>query len=272
MRPQPYPADTKAKGWRLELDMEQFRQSDTWALASPVARPWLLMLWAVSWEQVPCGSLPNDDELIAARLGLELDQFAQMKRVLLRNWWLAEDGRLYHDVMASRVNVMLEKKAKDRDRKSGWRTRQSAGVTPTSRGTDAGRTPESTVSDDTKHQAPSTSNTSSLRSDVEPARASRQPPPECPPDVNAQVWADWLTLRKDKKAKVTYTVIQGAREEAKKAGMSFEDFLRVWCRRGSQGLEADWLKPHERGSPKPQPLSKYAGASAAIWEDEVTDV
>jgi hypothetical protein len=89
--------------------------------------------------------------------------------------------------------------------------------------------------------------------------------------VNCQVWADWLSLRKDKRAKVTYTVIQGAREEAKKAGMTFEDFLRVWCRRGSQGLEADWLKPHERASPSQASANKYAGASAAIWEDEVTD-
>jgi len=179
VREQPYPSDTKAKGWRLELDMEQFRQSDTWALASQTSRPWLLMLWAVAWEQVPCGSLPNDDELIAARLGIDVESFSEMKRVLLRNWWLAEDGRFYHDVMVSRVNAMLEKKAKDRDRKSGWRTRQSNGVTTESRVTDVGRTVDSTVSDDTKHQAPSTSNTSSLRSDVaRKPRATKR----CPAD------------------------------------------------------------------------------------------
>lgn len=28
--------------------------------------------------------------------------------------------------------------------------------------------------------------------------------------------------------------------------MTLEAFLRVWCARGSQGLQADWLKPHER--------------------------
>jgi uncharacterized protein YdaU (DUF1376 family) len=70
----------------------------------------------------------------------------------------------------------------------------------------------------------------------------------CPPDVQEQVWRDWQTLRKMKKAPVTETVVDSAKKEAAKANMSFNDFLVVWCRRGSQGLEADWLKPHERQS------------------------
>ena len=32
----PYPAITRAKGWRFELDYEQVDQSDTWALAAEV--------------------------------------------------------------------------------------------------------------------------------------------------------------------------------------------------------------------------------------------
>jgi hypothetical protein len=60
---------------------------------------------------------------------------------------------------------------------------------------------------------------------------------------------DWQQLRKAKRAPVTETVVDGARVEADKAGMDLEGFLKVWCRRGSQGLEAAWLKPHERGSP-----------------------
>lgn len=68
----------------------------------------------------------------------------------------------------------------------------------------------------------------------------------CPPDVQEQVWKDWCQLRKAKRATVTLTVLDGARSEATKAGMSLNDFLVVWCRRGSQGLEASWLKPEER--------------------------
>lgn len=68
----------------------------------------------------------------------------------------------------------------------------------------------------------------------------------CPPDVQEQVWKDWLSLRKAKKAPVTETVVDSAKQEAVKANMSFNDFLVVWCRRGSQGLEASWLRSDEK--------------------------
>jgi uncharacterized protein YdaU (DUF1376 family) len=63
----------------------------------------------------------------------------------------------------------------------------------------------------------------------------------CPPDVNEQVWQDWLQLRKLKKASVTETVVKGARSEAAKLGWELEKFLVEWCTRGSQGLKAEWV-------------------------------
>jgi hypothetical protein len=63
----------------------------------------------------------------------------------------------------------------------------------------------------------------------------------CPPDVNQQVWQDWLQLRKLKKASVTETVVTGARSEAAKLGWDLEKFLVEWCTRGSQGLKAEWV-------------------------------
>lgn len=69
--------------------------------------------------------------------------------------------------------------------------------------------------------------------------------PDCPSDVEAQTWADWLTLRRSKKAPVTETVMAGARGEASKAGVTLQRFLEIWVFRGSQGLEAAWLKPQE---------------------------
>jgi hypothetical protein len=72
----------------------------------------------------------------------------------------------------------------------------------------------------------------------------------CPPDVDQQIWDDWKQLRKAKKAPVTETVVSSARKEAIKANMSFSDFLSVWCARGSQGLQAEWLKPEEKNLSK----------------------
>lgn len=68
--------------------------------------------------------------------------------------------------------------------------------------------------------------------------------PDC---VESQTWDDWLALRKAKKAAVTKTVLNAAWREAAKAEISLEAFLQVWCFRGSQGLEAAWLTPAERG-------------------------
>ena len=154
-KPAPYPPDTKAKGWRFELDVDRLEQSDTWALAAPDVRPWLLMLWVVSWKQNPCGSLPSDDALIVARLGIAPKVFGKVKPVLMRGWWLADDGRLYHDTIASCVLDMLGKKTAETQRKQAYRERKQAEaklaeagkhgfegnfVPPMSHGTDAGQT------------------------------------------------------------------------------------------------------------------------------------
>lgn len=90
--------------------------------------------------------------------------------------------------------------------------------------------------------------------------ATRVPP--CPDGVSAQTWADWLQLRKAKKAPVTQTVVDGAIAEASKAGMTTDEFLAVWCSRGSQGLQADWLKPNER------PASRPASTEEPEWRRE----
>lgn len=80
----------------------------------------------------------------------------------------------------------------------------------------------------------------------EPVTINHKPKVEKPNGVSDQTWDDWLQLRKSKKAAVTATVVKGAEKEADKAGMSLEDFLQVWCMRGSQGLQAEWLKPEEK--------------------------
>ena len=71
----------------------------------------------------------------------------------------------------------------------------------------------------------------------------------CPPDVSQQVWDDWVTLRKSKKAPITKTVLDGAIVEAKKLGWTLEQFLIEWCNRSSQGLKAEWIV-------KPNPADK----------------
>lgn len=81
-----------------------------------------------------------------------------------------------------------------------------------------------------------------------------------PDGVSEQTWGDWLVLRKAKRAPVTETVVAHAHAEAAKAGMTLDRFLEIWCARGSQGLQADWLKPNERAAAaKPGTAANFRG-------------
>lgn len=129
-RPVPYPPTTRAKGWRFELDYERIEASATWALAPAEARPWLLMLWMTAWRQTPCGSLEADDTVIAARIGMPPKLWARFGDVLLRGWWVAEDGRRYHDTISELVLEMMTRRRSEADRKAGQRARKAGPQPP----------------------------------------------------------------------------------------------------------------------------------------------
>lgn len=118
VKPAPYPADTRAKGWRFELDYERIEQSDTWAMAEevPMAQHALVFMWLMAWRQEPCGSLPNDEAVIRSKCRIPMKSWASLRDVLMRGWWLADDGRLYHPTIVKRVLEMLEYRRKTADR------------------------------------------------------------------------------------------------------------------------------------------------------------
>ena len=62
-----------------------------------------------------------------------------------------------------------------------------------------------------------------------------------PIGVTDGVWQDWIKLRKEKRAAVTQTAINGIEREAKKAGVSLQVALETCCERGWTGFKADWL-------------------------------
>lgn len=125
-RPPPYPADTRAKGWRFELAYEQIEQSDTWDLAAeiPLCQHILLMMWLIAWKQEPCGSLPNDEGVIRAKCKVPPKTWAACRGVLMRGWWLAVDGRLYHNTLADRVQEMLDYRRKNAERVAKFKAAQ----------------------------------------------------------------------------------------------------------------------------------------------------
>lgn len=75
-------------------------------------------LWLKSWDQVPAGSLPDDDiELCRlAELARDLKTWKKVKAGALRGWVLCSDSRLYHPVVAEGVNHALEAKVAQREK------------------------------------------------------------------------------------------------------------------------------------------------------------
>ena len=65
----------------------------------------------------------------------------------------------------------------------------------------------------------------------------------CPDDVPESVWADFLTIRKAKRAPMTATALQSIQREADKAGISIADALATCCERGWQSFQAEWAAP-----------------------------
>lgn len=249
----PYPATTKAGGFKFELDCERIAQSDTWALAAPRQRPLLLMLWFIAWQQTPCGSLPVEDALIAARLGMDADAFQGDKAILLRGWWEASDGRLYHPVLTELVLEMMSRKAGNAQRQAAYRQRRqgasSDGQGNDKRETDKVVTRYSGVSDNTTTTTITTTNTSlSNERDCANTHASSEGKSKAALGVADLVAEgierkhaeDWLTVRKAKRASLTQTAWDDVKAEATKAGINPADAVRICAANSWQGFKATW--------------------------------
>jgi hypothetical protein len=89
--------------------------------------------------------------------------------------------------------------------------------------------------EDKQKPTPSSSSSSSLSS----IKKNTVAPPT---GVTDSVWQDWIKLRKEKRAAVTQTAIDGIEREARKAGVSLQAALETCCERGWTGFKADWVK------------------------------
>jgi uncharacterized protein YdaU (DUF1376 family) len=185
-------------------------------------------------------ALPEDTAEIARLIRMRAN-VAEVEAVLREFFELAADG-YRHARCDTEIAKMQDKQAK---------ARASAQASVSARSTSAQR-PLNVRSTDAELPTP-------IPTPKEEKARTRAAPVARPPDVDEQVWADWLHLRKSKRAPVTQTTLNGAVTEAEKAGMTLEAFLRVWCRRGSQGLEAAWLKPEEKPAPTPAASSIASG-------------
>ena len=98
------------------LDVVRLRDSDLVSADAEIFRVAVLS-WCVAWHQVPAGSIPDDNVVLARLLGFGRDVAAWVAvRAAggLRGWTQASDGRLYHPVVVEKVLAALDTRAEQR--------------------------------------------------------------------------------------------------------------------------------------------------------------
>lgn len=83
-------------------------------------------LWLKSQDQVPAGSLPDDDIDLCrlAELGRDMKAWRKVREGALRGWFKCSDGRLYHHVVAEVVNEQWRQRVEAREAREKWREKK----------------------------------------------------------------------------------------------------------------------------------------------------
>ena len=86
-----------------------------------------------------------------------------------------------------------------------------------------------------------------------------------PDDVDAQVWEEFLILRKQKKKTFTDLALQGMRREAKAAGITLEAAMTMCVEHGWQSFQAKYVQDQSNGN---RYRSKRQPTCPGDWEKE----
>ena len=152
--------------------------------------------------------------------------------------------------IAARDQERSARRAKDAERKRRARASADGPATVHGRGADSPARPSLSLLPNEKISNPSTH----THPDKTPVRGKG---PVRPDGVSAQIWADFVTLRKAKRAPVSATVIAGIAREAGKAGWSLEAALAECTARGWQGFRAEWVAPAVGAAGKGTPPDEF---------------
>jgi hypothetical protein len=116
------------------LNVERLLSSELVALGTPEECWAALRLWCRAWQQVPAGSLPNDDRVLASYSEAGR-RWPKVREMALRGFVLCSDGRFYHRFLCEEALRAWERKKAyqtrretDRKRLSRWREKRQGNV------------------------------------------------------------------------------------------------------------------------------------------------
>jgi len=210
---------------------------------------------------------PSKDEAIDWCWASSADEIAAVEFVLLKFFDLvdgtyrqnriAEEIEQYHATALVNARIAQEREAKKRVEKA--------------RSVNAASTVEH---ESTPNQEPLTINQEPLNIQDTPAKAvavlSKKPKfdlLDSVPDLDQQVAADFLAVRKSKRAPMTATALALITSEADKAGITTAEAIAIAAGRGWQSFKAEWIADNKQQTNQQQDnfINKHTDRS---WRDE----
>jgi len=198
----------------------------------------------IDWYYLDERPIPTETQVVIRRLRLGSESEIQaLKNVLSDFFILQEDG--FHQSRCDE-EIASYRAMSQRNRENGKRGgRPKLGTEPEkTQVVISGLTKGNPDESNSKGNQELRTNNQELRTKKEEKikqRATRAQAIACPVDVDPQVWADWIQLRKAKKAPVTAAAMAGIEREAAKARISLQDALETCCARGWAGFKAEWV-------------------------------
>lgn len=211
----------------------------------------------IDWYYLDEKPIPLETQSVMRRLRLVSQEEAKALQSVLNDFFVQADGWRHARIDADISSYHANTEKNRLNGKLGGRPKKTQSV-------------PSGLPDETQpkgNQEPRTNN-------QEPVEKQKQRAPRFDAqahlvglEVDPAIAADWIKLRKSKRAEVTATAIDGIVREAEKAGLSLDAALRECCSRGWAGFKADWMR--SRDSPTGRvinpSLEERNKAVAAAW-------
>lgn len=110
----------------MPLDVARLRDSNLAIEASGDEFRAAVLLWCTSWNQVPAGSLPDNDVVLAsyAGYGRDVKGWKRVRQGAMRGFVACSDGRLYHPVVCEKAKEAWSERTEYREIKDNEKARK----------------------------------------------------------------------------------------------------------------------------------------------------
>ena len=204
-----------------------------------------------------------------ARLICARSNIAEVELIVNEFFSIDDDGMLRHSRCEEEINKFNEKSEKSKSainarwNKQDKNNERNTDVIPESYGRNTDVIPPNIQEPITNNQEPilgeESANAFAVAQVTTPEKQKSKPKPdddskptEKPEDVDSEIWAEWIKVRKLKKAiQPTSRVISVIRDEANGAGITLNAAIAECCNRNWVAFKAEWYVNSQTGF-KPQ--------------------